>query len=192
MFGFHKEIQLTTQRLLLRPPRRDDWESWAQARRTSAKFLKPWEPVWSADHLTKGAFHNRVYWARRAIKTDRAYPFFLLDVQTEDVVGGVTLDNVRRGPAQIATLGYWIDQKYCRRGLMSEALSEMIAYAFGPLKFGRIEAGALAENDASCALLKKLDFVEEGQARAYLKINGEWRDHTLFALLNKERALDVG
>ncbi|MGB0505437.1 MAG: GNAT family N-acetyltransferase [Pikeienuella sp.] len=187
MFGFHKETRLTTSRLFLRPPRHGDWASWAAARRTSAGFLRPWEPIWSADHLTKGAFRNRVYWSRKAIRMDKAYPFFLIDAQTGKVIGGATLDNVRRGPAQIATLGYWIAHESSRQGLMAEALTEMLSYAFGPLKLGRIEAAALPENSASCALLSKLNFVEEGQAKSYLKINGDWRDHTLFALLKDDR-----
>lgn len=187
VFGFRKETRLTTERLLLRPPRRRDWKNWATVRQRSAEFLTPWEPTWSADHLTKAAFRSRVYWAHRAIRLDRAYPFLLLCPKTEDVIGGVTLDNVRRGVAQTATLGYWIDEHCSGRGLMHEALCEVLTYAFGSLNLGRIEAAALNDNHSSCALLRKLGFSEEGQAFAYLRINGEWKDHVLFALLREDR-----
>ena len=62
----------------------------------------------------------------------------------------------------------------------------MLTYAFGPLKLHRVEAACLPTNHASRRVLEKAGFRHEGQARAYLKINGEWADHLLFGLLEDE------
>ena len=46
-----------------------------------------------------------------------------------------------------------------------------------------LEAACLPSNEASIRLLRRSGFTEEGYARRYLKINGVWQDHLLFALV---------
>ncbi|MEL6318250.1 MAG: hypothetical protein AAFR16_11505, partial [Pseudomonadota bacterium] len=69
--------RLESARLSIRPPQRGDHEAWAQLRRESHAFLKPWEPAWSTDHLGPNAFRRRVSWTKREILAGRAYPFLL-------------------------------------------------------------------------------------------------------------------
>lgn len=183
--------RLTTERLILRPPRLGDYPAWARARRESRDFLRRWEPTWATDHLTRDAFRRRVFWARRAIRRERAWPLlmFLRDEEEAggDLVGAVTLDNIRRGPAQAGSIGYWVAEPHARRGYMREALAELSRFAFDDLGLGRLEAGCLPENAASCALLEKSGFKYEGVAQAYLQIDGRWRDHVLYAALRGDR-----
>lgn len=185
---WRRETRLVTERLILRPPRLSDYPAWARARRESRDFLKPWEPTWAADHLTRGAFRSRVHWARRAIRQERAWP--LLIVQAEGdcaLVGAVTLDNIRRGPSQTGSIGYWSAEAHARQGYMREALTEMRRFAFDNVGLGRLEAGCLPENAASRALLEKVGFKYEGVAQSYLQIDGRWRDHVLYASLRDDR-----
>jgi len=65
-------------------------------------------------------------------------------------------------------------------------LRTLIPFAFGPLGLHRLEAACLPNNDASANLLLKAGFSEEGYAKAYLKINGDWRDHRLFGLVTRD------
>ena len=95
-------------------------------------------------------------------------------------------DSVRRGVAQSASLGYWIGAKYARNGYMKEALKLLIPSLFIDLRLNRIEAATLEENVASRNLLKKIGFKKEGVLRKYLKINGAWRDHVLYGLLEND------
>ena len=62
----------------------------------------------------------------------------------------------------------------------------MIGFAFERLGLHRVEAACLPHNEKSASLLVKAGFEEEGFARAYLKIDGDWRDHRLFGLLSPE------
>lgn len=179
---------IRTARLILRPPRRDDWRSWADERAASRDHLTPWEPTWPQDHLTRRAFRQRVAWGRRAARLGRAAPFLLIDPASGAVIGGATLDNIRKGPAMTATLGYWLGAAHCGRGLMTEALTGLTAHAFDKLGCSRIEAGVVHENTASHAVMARVGFTREGEARAYLKIDGRWRDHVLYALLRDDRA----
>ena len=180
-------IEIETKQLLLRPPLIRDFEEWASLRRNSRAFLVPWEPSWSRDHLTSRAFRNRVVWADRAIRQGDALPLLLVDRVGGAIVGGITLSNIRRQPAQAGTLGYWIGEDFAKNGLMSEALTALRDYAFNILDLSRLEAACLPENKASRKLLERCQFKYEGVAQAYLQINGRWRNHVLYACLRTDR-----
>jgi ribosomal-protein-alanine N-acetyltransferase len=98
------------------------------------------------------------------------------------VIGAVGLTQIVRGPFQACYLGYGLDQACQGQGLMNEALSVAISYAFEHLNLHRIMAGYMPENVRSAVVLKRLGFVVEGQARDYLRIAGKWRDHVLTSL----------
>lgn len=170
----------------LRVPQMGDFESWAELREASREFLSPWEPTWPHDDLTRTAFRLRIkrYW--RDIEDDLAYPFFIHDIHSGSLVGGLTLSNVRRGVAQMASCGYWIGTGFTRRGYMTDAVRTVISYAFDHLRLHRLEAACLPSNEASIRLLRTCGFSEEGIAQRYLKINGRWEDHLLFGLVSSE------
>jgi ribosomal-protein-alanine N-acetyltransferase len=114
-------------------------------------------------------------------------PLFLIDRQSEGLVGAITLDNIRRGPAQSATLGYWVGQSHARQGFMREAIEAVVHYAFAQMDLSRIEAACLPENTPSRGVLEKSGFKYEGVAQSYLQINGRWRTHVLYACLRNDR-----
>jgi ribosomal-protein-alanine N-acetyltransferase len=187
MFRRSASSTIETPRIILRLPEMSDHGQWAQLRREGEAFLRPWEPAWSPDHLTRKAFRNRVYWAWRARDEGRALALFLLRREDARLMGAITLDNIRRGPAQTAQVGYWIGPAYARSGYMTEALTAVVHHAFASLDLGRVEAACLPENVASRALLDRTGFRHEGVAEAYLQIEGRWRDHVLYANLRSDR-----
>ena len=181
-----EETRLEGQRLVLRPPRLADYDQWAPLRALSRDFLQPWEPTWAADELTPAAWRQRMrgYW--RDMRNDAAYPFFLFQRDSGELLGGLTLSDVRRGAAQAATLGYWIGMPHAGQGYMSEAVRLVLAHAFGALALHRVEAACIPDNAPSRRLLRSCGFRQEGLARRYLKINGQWRDHLQFAITVEE------
>ncbi|MEO1536593.1 MAG: GNAT family protein [Pseudomonadota bacterium] len=187
MLRFQRKIRIDTERMVLRPPMHTDFRPWSDLRRQSAEFLQPWEPSWSADHLTRKGFVNRVYWANRSIAQGTAVPLFLVRREDNCVIGAITLDNIRRGPSQAGTIGYWIGAEFARQGFMQEALAAVVHYAFEVLDLSRIESACLPENAASRALLEKCGYKYEGVAQSYLQINGRWRNHVLYANLRGDR-----
>ncbi|MFO1143407.1 MAG: GNAT family protein [Amaricoccus sp.] len=178
---------IETQRLTLRLPEMGDHAAWTSLRREGEAFLRDWEPSWSADHFTRKAFRNRVYWALRAREDGRALPLFLIRRADRRLMGAITLDNIRRGPSQSAQVGYWIGPEFARQGFMSEALTAVVHHAFGSMDLSRIEAACLPENAASRGLLEHAGFKYEGVAQSYLQINGRWRNHVLYAILRGDR-----
>jgi ribosomal-protein-alanine N-acetyltransferase len=195
MLGLRRSrLRIETERMTLRLPQHGDFLHWMDLRQQSVAFLTPWEPVWSHDHLSRKAFTNRVYWAGRAFAQGTAMPLLMFRREDQALLGAITLDNIRRGPVQAGTLGYWVGQPFARQGYMREAIRAVTHHAFAGLDLSRIEAACLPENAASRGVLEKSGFKYEGVAQAYLQINGRWRNHVLYANLRHDRRgrTDIG
>ena len=194
MLGRARRVRIETERMTLRLPLHSDFRAWATLRDTSAAFLVPWEPLWASDHLTRKSFANRVYWANRASAQGTALPLMMVRREDDVLLGAITLDNIRRGPSQAGTLGYWVGQAHARQGYMREAILSVVHHAFNVLDMSRVEAACLPENAASRGALEKCGFKYEGVAQSYLQIAGRWRNHVLYANLRSDRRgrTDVG
>ena len=171
----------------LRPPQMQDFPAWRQLREESSGFLKPREPRWRTDHLTRASFRRRVRWARRMARDKAALACLIFRVADDVLVGGITLESIRGWPARTAMLGYWIGFRYTRRGYMSDAVTTLASHAFGAFGLSRLEAVCIPENVASRRLLERCGFGYEGPAEAYLEINSSWRDHDRFTLISTGR-----
>ena len=178
--------QLEGRRVFVRPPRDADWRGWAELRGQSRDFLMPWEPLWASDELSRASFRRRVRHYLRDLREDVGYALFIFAATTGDLVGGLTLCNVRRGVTQSCTLGYWVGARYAKQGYMTAAVRAVIPFVFDQLELHRLEAACLPTNAASIRLLEKTGFKREGLARRYLRINGVWQDHLLYALLDTD------
>ena len=174
---------LRAGRLLLRAPAPGDWSEWAELRAASRDFLTPWEPAWAADELSRDAYRRRLRRHGRDAREGCGYAFFLYAEPSGQLLGGVTLSNLRRGVTQSGQLGYWMGQPHAGQGYMTEAVAALLPFAFEELKLHRLEAACLSGNERSRRLLRRVGFTEEGFARQYLRIDGAWRDHMLFAML---------
>jgi ribosomal-protein-alanine N-acetyltransferase len=182
-----RRVRIETERMTLRLPNHSDFQAWSSLRQQSRDFLLPWEPTWAPDHLSRKAFTNRVYWAQRANSGGTAMPLFMIRRGDSALLGAVTVDNIRRGPAQAATIGYWIGAPFARQGYMAEALRAVIHHCFTILDLSRLESACLPENAASRGVLEKCGYKYEGVAQSYLQINGRWRNHVLYANLRHDR-----
>ena len=180
--------RLEGERVSLRPPRAGDYEAWRDLRELSRDFLQPWEPTWPSDDLTRAAFRRRLTAYARDREAGAAYPFFVFREPDEVLTGGITLSNIRRGVAQMGSVGYWCGRPFTRNGYTLSAVRSVTAFAFGTLGLHRLEAACIPTNTASMRLLEKCGFAREGLARQYLCINGIWQDHVLYARLRDDPA----
>jgi ribosomal-protein-alanine N-acetyltransferase len=187
MLGGRRGVRLETGRLTLRTPTHSDYSAWASLRHESRDFLTPWEPTWADDCLSRRTFTSSVYWSRRATRDGSALPLLIFRREDAELLGSITLGNIRRGPAQAGTTGYWIGKPFAREGYMREAVEALVHHAFTVLDLSRIEAGCLPENLPSRRLLESCGYKYEGVAQSYLQINGRWRNHVLYANLRHDR-----
>jgi len=176
-------FRLLGERTYLRPPSRRDYGQWVEVREASRTFLEPWEPSWGEDALERVVYRDRVTRIQQEWRLDLGYGFHIFRKADDRLIGGVNLNNVRRGVAQAANLGYWMGEPHAHQGYMTDALRALLPHAFQGLGLHRIDAACIPDNRPSRQLLANFGFREIGQARGYLKINGEWRDHLLTSAL---------
>ena len=172
--------------IILRPAKFSDYSQWAELRTLSRLHLAPWEPRWVRNELTHACFKRRLRFYEREAREDHGYAFLLFSTDRENLVGGVTLSHVRRGVSQSAMLGYWLGVGYTGQGLMTRAVRAVIPHAFQHLKLHRLEAAVQPHNVASIGVLERNGFEREGVLRKYLKIDGRWQDHVLYARLEED------
>jgi len=182
--GVKPQFALEGKSVRLRAPVAGDYAQWSKLRGDSRDFLTPWEPTWAPDELSRAAFRRRLRRYAQATRAGSGHMFFVFDKRSGDLLGGCQLSNVRQGVAQsAASLGYWMGKRFAGKGLMTDAVTILVRHAFDRMGFHRIEAACLPSNTASRRVLTKAGFTAEGTARKYLKINGDWQDHLLFAII---------
>ena len=176
--------------LYLRAGEKKDFQQWANLRAQSRAHLTRWEEIWDDSDLSYGRYLRRMRLFDREARRANGLSLFVFlpnpDNSSETLVGGVILTNIRYGASRSTTLGYWIGAPFVGKGYATLAVKAVLAYAIETMGLNRVEAACQPENSASIALLQKAGFRREGLATDYLKINGEWRDHILFAVTSRD------
>jgi len=174
------------EHVLLRIPAMSDFQAWSDLRGVSMDFLKPREPQWADDELTKSAYRRRLSHYQREMRDGRGYAFLIIRKSDNQLLGGLSLGNITRGVTQSGSLGYWIGAPFTGQGYMSQSVRAIIPFVFDVLNLHRLEAACLQDNSASMRVLERNRFRREGVARSYLKINNMWQDHIVYALLEDD------
>lgn len=177
--------------LVMRVPQLADYTQWAELRAASRDHLRPWEPEWARDELSRAAYRRRLRFYQKDMREEVGYAFFVWHEHTNELLGGLTLSNIRRGVTQAASIGYWMGLPFIGQGYMTRTVAMAAAFVFKDLRLHRLEAACLPNNHASIAVLERNGFRREGLARGYLKINGRWQDHILFGLLRDDFLKEV-
>jgi ribosomal-protein-alanine N-acetyltransferase len=149
------------------------------------EFFTPFEPALTDEHFTMEAQYGAIDHAGRAWDEDREYTFGIALPQGP-LVGRVRLSVVVRGPWQNANLGYYVDRAANGRGICTEAVGLVVGIALGRLDLHRVQAAVMPRNAASIRVLEKNGFRREGLAPNYLRINGSWEDHLIFAITRED------
>ena len=167
--------------LALRELRRRDAHAWREVRSRNAAWLAPWEatvPPGSDEQVP--SYGQMVARFRTEARQGRTMAWAMtLDRR---FVGQLTLGGITLGSLRAATIGYWIDARVAGRGLTPMAVAMACDHCFREMRLHRIEIVIRPENAASLRVVEKLGFRHEGMRPAYLHIDGDWRDHEVFAL----------
>lgn len=99
-------------------------------------------------------------------------------------VGSVSLTDFEHGNAMVR---YWLLPQARGRGLATTAQRLLSSWAFAHLEVGRLAAYVEPDNRASCAVLERCGFVQEGRLRRHLTGHAGTRiDTLLYGLLPDE------
>jgi ribosomal-protein-alanine N-acetyltransferase len=170
--------------LVLRPLAAADAADWRRARQRHSAWLVPWDAsVPPGGDSRPTSFRSLVRRMERQARQGTTYPF-ALEVGGR-FAGQVTVNNIVRGSAMFASLGYWIDKEFAGRGMMPRAVAMSIDHCFAS-GLHRVEIAIRPENSNSLRVVEKLGIREIGYSPKYLHIDGDWRDHRLYAVTREE------
>ena len=174
----------------LRPLKPSDAAAWREVRQRNAAWLVRWDatppPGYPAPQITFGRMTRRL---RRQARAGVTMAWALL--VDGAFAGQVTINNIVRGSAQFASIGYWIDQRHAGRSVTPRAVAMAIDHCFFTAGLHRIEICIRPENSNSLRVVEKLGIHEVGYAPAFLHIDGEWRDHRIYAIFKEEVPLGL-
>jgi ribosomal-protein-alanine N-acetyltransferase len=166
----------------IRPLESSDAAAMLEVRVRNDEFLRPFEPLKPDDYLTLAAQRQEIDRSSQDWRADRGYAFGIFSANDSELIGRLALSNVARGAWQNATLGYFVDRAYNRRGHCTEAVGLALEFAFIYANLHRVQAAVMLSNAASARVLQKNGFRFEGTSRNYLRINGVWEDHHVYAM----------
>jgi ribosomal-protein-alanine N-acetyltransferase len=184
-------VELQHGQVALRPLRASDSTEWSSARQRNVSWLRPWDAT-QPPGVDDGARTFRAMardWNRQA-RYGRMLPFVItyggaaagVARSKWPLVGQLTVSGITYGSARWANLGYWVDEQYAGRGIVPVAVALAADYCWFNLGLHRIEVAIRPENKASLRVVEKLGFRYEGERPRFLHIDGDWRDHRIFAL----------
>jgi RimJ/RimL family protein N-acetyltransferase len=91
-----------------------------------------------------------------------------------------------------AELGYDLLREHWGRGLTTEAVRELLRYAFEELGLNRVEATTDPENAGSVRVLEKTGFTREGLMRQRHHYKGSFHDEAFYGLLASDWLIKRG
>jgi ribosomal-protein-alanine N-acetyltransferase len=175
-----RPVEVAGVRCGIRDLRPADADEMLELRLRNREFFTPFEPALPPEHFTRTAQLDAIVHGNRAWDDDREYTFGIA-LPSGALVGRIRLSVVVRGPWQNANVGYYVSRESNGRGICTEAVRLTAAFAFGRLGLHRVQAAVMPRNTPSIRVLEKSGFRREGLAPHYLRINGVWEDHAIFA-----------
>jgi len=172
--------------VILRHPRWADFDNWAALRQENKDYLTPWEPEWDAKHLSRLSYRSRLARFKKMVSNGTAYPFHIFRASDDRLIGACNITHIERGVTQSAKLGYWVGEHYARQGFARASVMTACRFCFESLGLHRVEAAVKSDNAASIKVLDNVGFQREGTARGYLKVDGHWQDHVIYAKLSSD------
>lgn len=177
-------VVLQNGNLVLRPLKLRDKKEWTKLRQRNQNWFQQWEST-VPDEFSNGkaSFYQIVKNLRVEAKAQRSLPF-VMEIDKK-IAGQITVANINYGSTRSAYIGYWIAEEFAGQGYTPLAVAMAIDHCFQVLKLHRIEITIRPENLKSLRVVEKLGLRSEGLRPKYLHIDGDWRDHLVFAI-NKD------
>jgi len=171
----------------LRLPEPEDVHAFLELVVRNRDHFRPYEPRRPPAYFTLAGQRDQIAAAQRQARLGERFEFGIWETTSGELVGRISLGGISRGALQNAYLGYGVDIGHGGRGIATQAVKLAVRTAIDDLGLHRVQAAVVPENTASARVLTKAGFREEGLARRYLFLDGQWKDHRMFALTADDR-----
>jgi [ribosomal protein S5]-alanine N-acetyltransferase len=146
-------------------------------------WLRPWEAT-NPGAPNSFDVRSQLRGLIRQLDDQSGMPFV---IEVEGVVQGqLNVANIMYGSVSSAVIGYWVSPDVAGRGVAPTSVALVTDYLMNQVGLHRVEIDVRPENTASLRVIEKLGFRYEGIKQRYIHINGDWRDHYIFALTAEE------
>lgn len=184
-----RRLRLSEHPTAIRPFARGDLDELVVLRQANRPHTEVWEPLRDPSFYTRAGQRAELDLDVRAWDQGLGYAFAIVALdERERVIGRVALANVVRGAWQNATLGYWVAHDATQRGHATRAVRLVLRFAFEHAGLHRVQPAIIPRNTASQGVARAVGFRHEGLAQRYLRINGAWEDHDIYALTAEDWA----
>jgi len=147
--------------------------------------LNQWLP-WARMDYTPSDTAAFIRESVQAWKEERAWDYSIrLKDDMKRHIGNISFWTVSK-LGKIAEIGYWVRSDATNQGVCTEAVELLLDEAFRSLGYHKVVLRIAIGNDASDRVADKLGFTREGILREELLIRGNWVDHSLWSLLDRE------
>lgn len=180
---------ITTKRLKLHSPSIVYTKLVQSFYKRNRDHLKVWEPERMDSFYSFDFQFQDLKEQARDFRKGLEYRFWISEKDNPGLfVGSVSLSGIIRGNFRSCFMGYKMDQGSTNRGLMTEACQRVVEFAFDPngADLHRVEINIVPENLPSIRVAEKIGFTREGYSKAFLRIDGKWKDHLRFARTREE------
>ena len=181
-------MNLTGDKIYIRFFETADAEALLDMHVRNGELFQKYSPTFDGEYYTLESKRAFIINSIKEREEDKKYSFGIFSKDDGKLVGDVSLFHIFRGPLQKCLIGYSMDKQYHGRGYATEAVSLAVEFAFRELKLHRIEAGTMLSNIGSMKVLEKAGFHKEGIEQKGVKINGNWEDHQIFAVISADVA----
>jgi len=147
------------------------------------EWLRPWEAT-NPHGAISFDFRSQIRALLRQLESSEGIPFVIM--YQGEIVGQLNVANILHGSVSSCVIGYWIAPEFAGLGITPTAVALAIDYLFNAVGLHRVEIDIRPENGASIRVVQKLGLRYEGLKKNYIHINGDWRDHYVFALTFEE------
>jgi [ribosomal protein S5]-alanine N-acetyltransferase len=179
-------LELTTERLALRPLRLEDvdllWPDIADAE--ISKYM-----AWQA-HTDRAQTVEFVQGEIARLESGRGFTWAIF--MNGSFCGIFSIIGLVKSHRALtfnkAELAYWLSRKYQQQGIMTEAGRRVLAFAFQDLKLHKLFVSHFSVNDASGNLIKRLGFRYVGEQIEEFQKQDVWYNHKNYELLDREYA----
>lgn len=149
-----------------------------EAARESVADVGPWLP-WCTPSFDRAAAEAWVREQVGAWERGTAYEFAFVG-EGGRYLGGGGVNHVR-ADHRFANVGYWVRSSEAGRGVATEALGRMVAWARANTDLNRLEVVVAVGNRASGRVAEKAGARREGVAAARLFLHGRFHDAVVYA-----------
>ncbi|MFX3675105.1 MAG: GNAT family N-acetyltransferase [Paenisporosarcina sp.] len=179
-------ILLEGQTCYLRTLYEEDAGAFASLVLRNREYWSVFEPRHQDSYYTVEVQREKILESLHGMKNHLEFSFGIFDEITSELIGHISMYNIKRLPFSSAFIGYSIDRHHIGRGLASEAVQLVVTYGMEVVNLHRIEAYVSPRNVGSIRVLEKAKMQREGLLRKLLFINDKWEDHYHYAIIEDD------